>query len=245
MVDMAPPEMRSRRATRDLAGEVVTPLKQIRVPSGNVMYGAWCYYLRLDGETIRDAVILAPNGGNAPDNPDPKLRARYGMNAEYYHARARAEGREVLGPKLTTAGVRRIVEVLLENREEAVAYCEDMIAQCNYTIATTGIEKDRTVATRRKQQFQKRLDTVLQPFDPDELVAELDEISRAQRMSRIDPNTRAAIAEMFESQFNAKFDAMVNHFSRGSARETDPEMEGAGVKAVRRNRTAAESIFDD
>lgn len=240
---LSPPVLHSKRAQRDLAGEVLTPLKQIRVPSSAVGYGAWCYYLRPNGETLRDVLILTPNGGNAPDNPDPKLRTRFSTNASYYHDRARAKGWEVLGPKLTIQGVRRIVEILVANREEGVAYCEDEIAMCDYTIANTGIEKDRMIAHKRKQQFQKRLATVLAPFDPDELIAELDEISRAQRMAELDPVMRAAVAEMVTAQIGTqvttKFEEMVEHFTSGSAKEASPDLAG-----MRITRGKAE-MFDD
>lgn len=242
MADIAPPVLRSRRATTDAAGEVLTPLKQVRVPTNGVTFGAWCYYARPDGETIRDVLVLSPNGGNAPDNPDPRIRAKYGTNASYYHDRAEAKGFITLGPKLTTEAVRTIVDILLKNREEAVLYCQDQLALCEYTIATTGVEKDRQIAHKRKAQFQKRLDTVLQPFNPDELVAEMEEIARAQRMSRMDPATRQAVAEMIGERVNAKFEEMVNHFAKGGG-TGDEELQG--VKVTRGGAKKSESIFDD
>ena len=228
MVTMEPPVLRSKRATVDAAGEVLTSLKQIRVPAANggSTFGAWCYVLRLDGETLRDALILVPNGGDAPDVLDPRLRAKFATERSYYNERERSKGYEVLGSRLNSQNVRRIVEVLQANRPEAIAYCEDQIALCEYTVSTTGVEKDRQVASKRKAQFQKRLATVLAPFDPDELVAELDEIARAQRMSRMDAHTRAAVQEMIGAQVDARFQMMMDHFTRPSDPNADTELTG-------------------
>jgi hypothetical protein len=235
------PVLRSKRATQDLAGDVVTPLLQVRVPSGNVTFGAWSYVLRPEGETIRDALILVPNGGDAPDCPDPKMRAKYATNKSYYNDRERNKGFIPLGSRLNPDNVRLIVETLTKNREEAVLYCQDQIAMCGYTISTTGSEKDRAVAYKRKAQFQKRLDTVLQPFNADELVKEMDEIARAQRMSSLDAATRQAVAEMIGSAIDSKFESMINHFSKSAGQESDEELSGARV--VNKGRASTGSEF--
>ena len=78
-----------RRRIRDEA--ILRPIDQIeRPPGGNGVdaTGAWAYYIRADGATIGEALVLYPNGG-IPDMDDQRMRARYGANAEYYRERQR------------------------------------------------------------------------------------------------------------------------------------------------------------
>src|SRR3989304_2665801 len=49
------------RLRRDRDMQILSPLEQIRArPAATT--GPWAYYLRRDGATIRDALILYPNG---------------------------------------------------------------------------------------------------------------------------------------------------------------------------------------
>mgnify|MGYP001596125551 CR=1 FL=1 len=71
-----PGQQRSERGKRRYTEAVLTPLEQIRMQPMNIT-GAWCYFIRPDGATIRDALFVSPNGG-IPDMDDPRLRAKYG-----------------------------------------------------------------------------------------------------------------------------------------------------------------------
>lgn len=213
------PQPMSRRMRAKLAGDALKPIDQVRVPSQWVTYGAWCYYARPDGRTLRDTLILQPNGGDAPDVADPRLRGRYATNSEHYRERGRQKGFIPLGSRLTPEGVRIVVDILKRNHDEAVLEAKDEIAQCNYTIQTTGSERDRAVAVKRKAQWEKLLATVLQPIDGDALVAELDEISRAQRMASFGPQQVAMFREMLGAELaklgiTTSFTDMVSKFAR-------------------------------
>src|SRR3990167_137711 len=74
-----PGQPRSTRGRRKREQRLLTPLEQIRVTPGGIT-GPWAYYLRADGATIRDALVLYPNGGTLPANEDPK--GKYGTNAD-------------------------------------------------------------------------------------------------------------------------------------------------------------------
>lgn len=205
-------EPRSKRGKAKYAEKVLEPIDQIRVPSGGVT-GAWCYYLRPDGATIRDALILAPNGAG---------EGKFGANKEYFQARARAKGRIFLGQRLTADGVRKLVEVIAVNRDDEILFVEDEIAEQDAILANAESQREREIAHKRKRQYQVRLETLTQPFDPEALTEELNEIARAQRLANIDPNVLAVMREMV-GEVNAKTAAMVERFANGRTRETDPD----------------------
>lgn len=175
--------------------------------------GSWAYYLRPEGATIRDALILYPNGG-IPDIADERLKARYGTNAEYYRNRQRQKGFEFVGPTLTESGVARLVEILADNRDDEIIFCEDEIANCADVIKNADRPEIRDQARKRKRLFEKRLDTIKQPFDPDALLAELKEIARAQMLASVDPNVLRVMRAMI-GEVNAKTESMIAAFQSG------------------------------
>lgn len=204
-------EPRSDRGRRRRARElrVLTPLEQIRGKPVDVT-GPWAYFINPEGATIRDALLLYPNGARLPRSED--RRGKFSENAEYFQARQKAKGYEYVGPTLNDAGVRRLIEVLELNREDEVLDLEDLIAQCAHDIANSDRPEWRDNQRKRRDQLQKRLDTVRAGFDPEKLIAELNEIARAQRMSRVDPNVLAVMREMV-GEMNAQFAAAVSKFA--------------------------------
>lgn len=217
---------RSRRAQRKYAQETPSPIDQIRVMPGGVT-GPWAYYLRPDGATIRDALILYPNGG-VPDHPDPRMRARYGTNAEIYRARQERKGFKFLGSKLTTEGVRMLVDTMARNREEEINFMLDEIDDADRQLGNGMHPEWYHVMRQRKAKAAQRIELLQQQWEPEKLVEELNEISRAQRMASIDPNVLAVMREMV-GEVNQKFADSVAHFSRGKAKE-DPELAGVVVR---------------
>lgn len=210
-----------RRALRGM--QTLTPLEQIRaVPNSAVgtLTGAWAYYLNPSGATIRDALILYPNGG-VPPNTVPNWR-RYGENADYYRARQARKGLEYVGATLTPEGVKRLVEILQANREEEILDLEDQIADCEQDIKNSDRPEWRDNQRKRRGQLQQRLDYVRAPLDAEALTAELNEIARAQRMSKVSPETLAVMREMLQEQ-SATFMASLEKFKS----VTDPEAQRA------------------
>lgn len=190
-----PPEPRSERGRRrrQTGASQLTPLQEIRWRSPGVN-GPWAYYLRPDGATIRDALILYPNGAQLPRSEDEK--GRYSENAEYYQRRQARKGFQYLGPTLTPEGVRLLIETISRNREDEVLDLEDQIGECDYTIQNSDRPEVRDNQRKRRDQLRARLERVSQELDAEALSAELTEIARAQRLARVDPKVLEVMREM-------------------------------------------------
>lgn len=211
-----PVATRSRRQEQ----EVLRPIDQITPPPGNSgmeATGAWAYYIRPDGATIGETLVLYPNGGR-PDMDDRRLADRYGINAEYYQQRQARKGFEYVGPKLTEAAMKRLVEVLAANRESEVEYLREEIADAKDTVKNADVPEVRTQARRRARQLERRLATIEAGFDPDELLTELNEIARAQQLAKVDPNVLRVMRAMI-GEANA---SMIAHFQNGTKGEGGP-----------------------
>lgn len=222
----AAPEPRSQRGKRRFRSPAPTAMEQIRMRPGGT-HGPWAYYLRPDGATLRDALILYPNGGEGElvTMPDGTQRRRYGDNSEYYHARQQRKGFVYLGQALTSEAVRLLVETIGRNREDEILFLEDEIAACEYTIRTAETPAVRDNQRKRKAQYERRLEVIRNGFDPEALVAELNDIARAQRLAGLDPNMLAVLREMV-GEVNERVASLAARLARGKA-SSDPEMEAA------------------
>lgn len=212
----AVPERKSERGRRLRDEQVLRPIDQIRqIPGGNGVdaTGAWAYYLRPDGATIRDALILAPNGG-IPEMDNERLRQRYGMNAEHYRIKARNKGYEYIGPHLREDGVRRLLEILEANREDEILFLNEELADARDTIKNSDRPDVRDQAKRRVRQLERRIETIEQGFDPDELAAELNEIARAQQMAQVPPAVMRVMRSMI-GESNDRLASKIEHFQMG------------------------------
>lgn len=223
------PRSERGRRRRGLDVRMLTPLEQIRArPSATT--GPWAYYIRPDGATIRDALILYPNGAKLPPTED--TRGKYSENAEYYQSRQRRKGFEYIGATLTAEGVRRLIEVLNANKADEMLDLEDQIADCDHDIKNSDRPEWRDNQRKRKAQLERRLAYVTEPLDADALTAELNEIARAQRMSRVSPEVLAVMREMLgeqEQRQSAKFAEMVKKFRSTG---TDDSESFAGVDRI-------------
>lgn len=195
MVNEVEPVIRSergrRRAQRDM--QALSPLEQVRRRPA-ATNGPYAYYINPDGATIRDALVLYPNGAKLTQEEDP--RGKFSENADYYQARQRRKGLEYVGPTLNEPGVRRLVEVLQANKEDEILDLEDQIAAVEHDIKNSDRPEWRDNQRKRRAQLQKRLDTVRAGFDPDELIAELNQIAQAQQLSRVPPAVLAVMRQM-------------------------------------------------
>ncbi len=206
-------EPRSQRGRRIRQLDVPDILSQIRVQNygDNIeLTGAWAYYLNPKGATIRDALILYPNGG-IPDIDDARLRAKYGENAEYYRNRQARKGLEYVGPTLTEGGVKRLVEVLEANRPDEILFIEDEISDAEKVATESDLPQIRDQAKRRIQQLSRRLAILQQPLDVAAMEVELNEIARAQQLSKVDPNVLRVIKSMI-GEVNDRF---LEYFTHG------------------------------
>jgi hypothetical protein len=216
---------RSERGRR-LRGEadLQRPIDQIRViPGSNGVdaTGAWAYYIRPDGATIRDALILCPNGG-IPEMEDERLKARYGTNAEYYRNRQRRKGFEYVGPHLREDGIRRLLQVMEANREDEVLYLQEEMSDAGEVIRNSDRPEVRDQAKKRVRQLQRRLDTIQQGFDPVALESELKDIARAQQLAQVPPAVLRVMRSMI-GEVNERVAEQVAVFQRGKgAGEASP-----------------------
>ena len=205
----APVRSRPRRGEE----AVLRPIDQITPPPGRPgmdATGAWAYYIRPDGATIGEALVLYPNGG-IPDMDDTRLAARYGENAHYYRDRQARKGFEFVGPVLNEAAMKRLIEVLEANREDEVTFLREEISDAKDTAKTSDLPAVRNQAKRRTKQLEKRLAVIEAGFDPDELLAELNEIARAQQLAKVDPNVLRVMRAMI-GEVNAN---LIAHFQQG------------------------------
>lgn len=220
-----------QRAERALArrgnSKTLTPIEQIRPFNPNSVpdKSAGAYYLRPDGATIADALIWYPNGAQHDREYDPK--GKYSENSSYYQERQRRKGFEYVGPVLTAAGAHRLVEILAANAPEEIERLEDEIALAQYSAQNTDRPDVRDQQRKRRGQLQARLDRVKAGFDPDALVAELQEIANAQEMANVPPQIMRVMRRMV-GQVN---DQLVARFTRRQGMgEPDPAMdEGKGL----------------
>lgn len=214
----AGPERKSERGRRLRDEAVLRPIDQIRqIPGGNGVdaTGAWAYYLRPDGATIRDALILAPNGG-IPEMDNERLRQRYGMNAEHYRNKAARKGFEYIGPHLREEGVRRLLQILETNREDEILFLTEELEDARDTIKNSDRPEVRDQAKRRVRQLERRIETIEQGFDPDELASELNEIARAQQMAQVPPAVMRVMRSMI-GESNERLASKIEHFQTGKA----------------------------
>jgi hypothetical protein len=223
---------RSQRGKRLYERQILEPIDQIRMQPQGVT-GAWSYYLRPDGATIREALILYPNGGQPSAIDDPK--GKFGANAAYFRERQRRKGFEYLGQRLDTSAVRKLVDCLARNREDYILFLEDMITESEHVLANTDDPAKRDQARKRRGSFQSLLDEANVPFDADKLLEELDSIAQAQRMANVDPAVLQVMRELI-GEANSKTMAMVQRFNTGRVSEPDGL---SGVKATRSRGMAA------
>lgn len=233
--DTAPP--RSRRGQQRFRETQLSPLEQIPVLPGGTAgkaTGAWAYYIRPDGATISEALILYPNGG-VPDITDLKMKEKFSINADYYQRRQEHKGFEYIGQTLTEAGVQRLVEVLGNNRADEILFCQEEMAAAH-------IDSDRPEVRdrerKRVEQFGRRLAYLEQPLNAEELVAELKDIARAQMLASVDPKVIQVMKAML-GEVNAKLEEKIAFFQSGRVRSE----KGNGARNVRSAEGDAGSEF--
>lgn len=217
----------SRRGQRFREQVVLDPIDQIRMTPGGVT-GPWAYYLRPDGATIRDALVICPNGG-VPDIEDARLRARYGTGSTDFRMKEQAKGHIFLGSKLTPEAVARLVQSMADNREDEILWCQEQIEEAERDVAQSDLPQVRDQARKRKRQLQRRIDTMLAPFDADKLLTELEEIAHAQMLASVDPNVLKVMRAMV-GEVNEKLAKAVSRFTAG--KQTSSVMTGAGDDAL-------------
>ena len=189
-----PPAVRARRGYKPRGADTsLSPLQQIR-REPTVLSGAGAYYLDKDGATIRDALIYYPNGATEAEV------GRYGQNSEYYQSRQATKGFKYLGATLGPDAIKELVSTLVSNRPDEIAITQYRMDECDYTLRHSGVQKEREVAAKRRQQFAARLDMLQQKINVTELIQQLEEIGEAQTIAKLDGPTRKAMELLLKKQ---------------------------------------------
>ncbi|MBK6410393.1 MAG: hypothetical protein IPI95_15605 [Flavobacteriales bacterium] len=223
----------SRRGLRDkgLSNTDASPFQQVRrfrrhLTSNDQAEGAYAYYLRPDGATISDVLIVCPNGGRPeiPPGTDQRTatrRRKLGTNAEYYRGRNAAKGFEYVGPKLTPEAIKRLVEILEENREDEIDFIDEKIAEAEELFKTSSDPAKRDLERDRISALNKRRMYLTQKLDVDAMVDELNRISRAHQLASLPPNVlqvmTAMIGEAEQKMVNALLPKKVTGAQAASA----------------------------
>ena len=200
----------------------MSALEQIR-RSPTVTNGAGAYYLDKDGATIRQALIYYPNGATAAEV------GKYGENSDYYHARQARKGFKYLGATLGPAAIRELVDVIVTNRPDEIKITQYKMDECDYTLRHSGVQREREIAAKRRQQFKRRLELLTQKIDVDALIQELTEIGEAQTIARLDGPTRKAMELLLRKQ-NERVLGIVSQLQKRGTRYSDSEVETVSVR---------------
>lgn len=213
----APPRtpISQRRARRNRRRSQPTALQQIRTygREGLASTGTWSYWLRPDGATIREVLVIYPNGG-VPEIDDERMRERHGRNADYYRARMQRKGFEYVGPTLTPQGIRRLIEILEANKQDEIEFLQEELEQAQWDRQNRESPELKQQAQRRITQLEQRIEMIRQPVDGEKLVAELEDIRQAQNLAQLPPAVRRAMAALTD-QMSENVKALAAQLARG------------------------------
>lgn len=211
-------EIRSERGRRQygVAKREKSLLAQIpprQVEALSLKESGMAYYIRPDGATIRETIVLQPNG--APTKHDDGAGDRERLRRE--------KGFEYIGPTLTPEGVRRAVEVMQANRTDYILFLNDEIARADEFIQSSDEPHIRAGQRRRKAQLEALLEEAEAPIDVDGMCKELDEIAQAQKLAILSPEMREAMVSIMGTEMRGLVASVVNS-------AISPEVKKAGLK---------------
>ncbi len=187
----------SKRRQKMRDEDFLSPIDQVRMMGdyeGKPLTGSWAYYLRPEGATIRDVLVISPNGG-IPDIDDPRRRGKYAMNHELYRQKEEAKGHIYVGQRLSEASVKKLIEIIVNNREEERMFLEEEIEEAENIIKNSDRPDMRDLQRKRVRDLKTRLHYVTMELDADELLEQMNEISRMQRLASLPPQLLRVMRE--------------------------------------------------
>lgn len=195
---VTPPTM-SDAVRRRVGGDdakALTSWELLRKPSPNLnpRTSPYCYWLDPNGGTMRDAVRFDPNGAK----PGEGCESKYTQSWQIFQATNEDMGWIRLGHQLQKDSIKLIVETLEKNRPIEKEVMEHYRAVAAYEVTNGTNERARAIAQKSVTTYTKLIEQLEMPIDADFMISELNEIARAQRMSALSPDMRAAIREMIE-----------------------------------------------
>lgn len=177
----------SRRGTARYGANAgnLSVLDQIVPRPGGPVGGPAAYYVRLDGATIREALICQPNG--APIKGD---------DGEYEQRRSAKEGMVYVGPSLTPDGITLLINTIAKNRDDYVLFLKEEIALTDADSKTADDPKQRAMQRGRCEKYRALLRQAEEPIDGAALLVELEAISQAQELASLPKNVREVMLRM-------------------------------------------------
>jgi len=149
-------------------------------------------------------LVCYPNGA-------PMLRnGRDRGNSALYQSRQAAKGFEYIGPSLTPSGVKRLAEVIAGERQDYILYLEEEITSAEQTIREADKPEVRDQARTRRGQLTRQQNFYAKPLDIDGMIAELDDMMKAQKLAALSPAQREAFSVMFDEQVSGRVADLVN-----------------------------------
>lgn len=209
---MKAPRSKRGLARRGFATRVPTPLEQIRPRPGGLTGGPAAYFIRPDGATIREALIIYPNGA-----PVISRNGRDRANSVYNRNRQEQKGYIYIGPTLSEDGVKQLVEVIARNRDDYILDLEEQIRDTEADIEESDRPEVRDNQRKRRVQLIKQLEIAKQPLDADKMYQELKEIAQAQKLASVAPGLREVIASIAGDVANQKLLALADSMRGGKS----------------------------
>ncbi len=196
---------------RGFDARVATPLELIRPRPGGLIGGPAAYYVNPRGATVREALIICPNGAPMIHN------GRDRGNSEIYQNVQRLRGFEYIGPLLTEEGVARLVEVIESNLFDYVLDLKEQIFDVDHDIETSDRPEWRDNQRKRRIQLTRLLEQAQKPLDGPRMAAEYLDVVKAQKLAAIPADIREAVILMggTAAETDKKIAAMVAELTGG------------------------------
>lgn len=198
-------------ARRGFSTQVATPMELIRPRPGGLIGGPAAYYINPNGSTVREALIISPNGAPMIHN------GRDRGNSEMYQTTMRARGFEYIGPLLTKEGVARLAEVIEANLFDYILDLKEQIFDVENDIDNSDRPEVRDAQRKRRIQLVRLLEQAQKPLDGPRMVAEYLDVVKAQRLAAIPADIREAVILMnpTAAETDKKISAMVAQLMGG------------------------------
>jgi hypothetical protein len=189
-------------------------MEEVARRPGGARGGPAAYFIR-PGATISEALIVSPNG--APMIRNGSDRA----NSEYVQARMRKKGFEYVGPNLTEKGVRRLAEVIQENRPDFVLFLDEEIEFAERTINESDHPDVREQARTRRGQLMRQREFYARPLNVDAMIRALKDIEKAQKLAALTPEQREAMLVMMDEAISANVANLMQRMGHSTASSGD------------------------
>ncbi len=207
----------SRRGRREAGVNQVTPLQQFRrwddhLTTNTIRDSAYAYYLRPDGATISDILIICPNGGQPTIEGDARSRRRkklVGSNAGYFRDRQQAKGFIYIGQQLTREGIMKMIEIMEENQPDEVLWVDEQLAMANVTLRTDPRHDHQNLAQERINRLNAVKERLTTKLNVDAIVREMNLIAEAQRLANLPPEILEGMRQMRDDAENNALARMI------------------------------------